>query len=404
MLHVTHPDSPAAARQRAQRRIAYRSWEGEALRPGEHAGTGYTRGAVVLASPAGAVSYTDPFVSHAAAQDFEYAHWTTEPVTVPFAFTDLIASWQVKTPEGTWVEIAVQVHGTAGASSWLTLARWAGDDSTVHPTSVPGQREATGRISTDAWLAADGNRGLSYRLRVTMLRPAGTELFPTLTYLGAVVSALPTPGEPSRHAGVVRTLELPQYSQQIHAGQYPHWDGGGNSWCSPTSTSMVMHYWTDGPYSDEYAWVEPHYENRHIHHAVRHCFDYSYGGAGNWSFNTAYASQYGLNAFVTRLRDLTEAEAFIAAGIPLVASIRVIEGELDGAGYTTQGHIVVVAGFTETGDVVCHDPAAPTPGEVRRVYRRDQFELAWLGASGGIVYVIHNRSVPLPPPPAEANW
>jgi hypothetical protein len=43
---------------------------------------------------------------------------------------------------------------------------------------------------------------------------------------------------------------------------------------------------------------------------------------------------------------------------------------------------------------------------VRHVYDRAQFEKAWLKATGGIVYVIHPSSVPLPPPavPSQPNW
>ena len=55
---------------------------------------------------------------------------------------------------------------------------------------------------------------------------------------------------------------------------------------------------------------------------ARNVFDYTYDGAGNWPFNTAYAAtRADLRGFVTRLRSLTEAEAFIAAGIPLVVSV-----------------------------------------------------------------------------------
>jgi len=28
----------------------------------------------------------------------------------------------------------------------------------------------------------------------------------------------------------------------------------------------------------------------------------------------------------------------------------------------------------------------------------------WLGSNGGLTYVMHPRDVPLPAPPAEANW
>jgi hypothetical protein len=59
--------------------------------------------------------------------------------------------------------------------------------------------------------------------------------------------------------------------------------------------------------------------------------------------------------------------------------------------------------------VICNDPAShviPSNDEVRVVFDRGRFERAWLGSSGGVVYVVHTDAVPLPPPadPAEANW
>jgi hypothetical protein len=38
--------------------------------------------------------------------------------------------------------------------------------------------------------------------------------------------------------------------------------------------------------------------------------------------------------------------------------------------------------------VIAYDPASDNDGLVRHVYDREQFERAWIPASGGIVYVI----------------
>jgi hypothetical protein len=131
--------------------------------------------------------------------------------------------------------------------------------------------------------------------------------------------------------------------------------------------------------------------------AARATFDPAYDGTGNWSFNTAWAAHEAGNAFVTRLRDLRDAERFVDAGIPLVASVAYPSGALTRAPtHGTVGHLVVIRGFTDPGDVVTNDPGAPSDRSVRRTYDRSEFERAWLGGSGGIVYVIHRDDQPLP--------
>ena len=49
---------------------------------------------------------------------------------------------------------------------------------------------------------------------------------------------------------------------------------------------------------------------------------------------------------------------------------------------------MVIGGFTGNGDVIAYDPASPDNQAVRHVYNREQFEQAWIPASGGIVYVV----------------
>jgi hypothetical protein len=68
-------------------------------------------------------------------------------------------------------------------------------------------------------------------------------------------------------------------------------------------------------------------------------------------------------------------------------------GELSGAPVSaSNGHLVVIVGFTAAGDPVVNDPAANTAAGVRHVYDRAEFENAWLPKSGGVVYVIHDAA------------
>jgi hypothetical protein len=174
---------------------------------------------------------------------------------------------------------------------------------------------------------------------------------------------------------------------------------------------MVLAYWgrrpdeacddSVGVHRDEAGAPDgPGYAHPAVVRAAEGTYDYAYGGTGNWSFNAAYASTFGMDAGISRLSSLAEAELFIEAGIPLVASLSFGKADLAGAGYGTAGHLLVVVGFSVNGDVVVNDPAShlvASNDEVRTVYDRAQFERLWLESSGGLVYVIRPPDVPPPP-------
>jgi hypothetical protein len=221
----------------------------------------------------------------------------------------------------------------------------------------------------------------------------------------SLVAAVVSAGRPEHDSGASEPLlrdgvelVVPSYSQRAHAGHFPELDGGGASWCSAASTAMLVSYWGRGPTEVEMAWVGEGHVDGCVDHAARGTYDRAYGGCGNWPFNTAYAATFGLEAFVTRMRSLRDAEACLQRGIPVAASISARPGELDDfLAEGSAGHLVVIRGQTPGGDPIVNDPAAPANDDVRRVYDRTQFERAWLGGgSGGIVYVVRPPEVPLP--------
>src|SRR5207247_1619040 len=237
-----------------------------------------------------------------------------------------------------------------------------------------------------------GEKMPAYRARVTCSRGAASAASPILRRISAVVSDTRsyTPRYPSpRYTDRAMELAVPRYSQEIHAGEFPEYDGGGEAWCSPTSTEMVVEYWNKRPTSSELSWVGPHADPQ-VDYAARFTYDAAYGGTGNWPFNTAYASRFGLSARVLQLGSLNDAERFILAGVPLVASISHARGALPGFlnNDGTNGHLLVIIGFTASGDVSANEPAATSDATVRRIYGREAFERAWIGGSGGVVYFI----------------
>ncbi|HET9808194.1 MAG TPA: C39 family peptidase [Candidatus Limnocylindria bacterium] len=338
-------------------------------------------------------SYSDPY---GRTVSDERGTWVSDPVRTPFAFDELIASWRASTPNGTWIDVQMRASGASRTTKWYTLAVWSSGDDTIHRTTVKGQQDGDGRVNVDTFEKADGAPELtSYELRVTLHRAAGITATPSVSFLAAVVSRASQHTVPSAFGGVARDLDVPMLSQETHAGHYPEYDGGGEAWCSPTSTAMVLGFWKAGPSATDLA-VFPgntHADGR-VDHAARFTYDWSYSGAGNWPYNTAYAASYGLDGFITRLRSLREAELFIEAGIPLVASI---SGVLPGFLFTsTNGHLLVIRGFAANGDVITNDPAVRANAQARKVYPRADFERIWLGGSTGTVYVIHPPAVRLP--------
>jgi hypothetical protein len=355
---------------------------------------------LVITRPAGTVEHTEPDLG--TTRTYEYGRWTSPTYRQGFDATQLVASWNATTPAGTW--LAVEMQGTTAAgekSQWYTMGRWALKDTDIIRTTVPDQEDAVGYIDVDTFVAAQPIAG--YQLRVTLYRAQGTRTTPAVSMVGAMTSNIPdrftAPAGPT--AGAWGTeLPVPRYSQNVHAGQYPEYGGGGEAWCSPTSTEMVVEYWGKKPSARDLEWIDPSIPDPSIPHAARFTYDHDYDGTGNWPFNTAYAASFGLSGHITRLSSLTDIEKFVKAGIPVITSQSFMSSELDGAGYGTSGHIMVVVGFTETGDVIANDPASSSDAAVRHVYKRDQFATIWLrtkrhnasggisGGPGGVAYIV----------------
>jgi hypothetical protein len=441
MLHENvYPDRTVMTAAGQGRDVVYRGFRFPAdLGDGTRLGVRASDAGLVLGGLPSRLEYADPHTGTRARYDV--GGWVSPPVQVGFGVHQVVPSWTADTPQGCWLQ--VEVCGWADdapVTGWYVLARWAAGDEGIRRTSVSGQRDEQAEVDADT-LVVTGAKPTGWQIRVTLARPVGAALGPTLRTIGAVASGPhptetgpdgtnrdTTAGEPERDtaaggpargtergtaahgteagepAARGKVLAVPPFSQRLHAGHYPDWGGGGDSWCSPTCTAMVLAYWGAGPAPDEYAWVAPTDPRPEVDHAARHCYDHAYRGAGNWPFNTAYAGRYGMDAFVTRLRSLAEAERFVAAGLPLVVSAAFRNGDVPGLDYDTKGHLIVLVGFTTDGDPVLNDPYASDDAGVRRTVDRHRFTTAWQQGSGGMVYVIRPPSVPLPPAPAQPNW
>ena len=308
----------------------------------------------------------------------------TGPVVLTsFGFFQAIASWNADTPAGTWIETLIQARIGTRWTKWYNLGVWAADSSTIERHSVNQQGDADGFVAVDTLVLTDKKTPANaLRLRVRLFSAGGTAT-PTVRNLAVAYSTTPAkpdalaPGNASRWN---RVLAVPECSQMV----YPD---GGEVWCSPTSTAMVLSYWQNntGP-------CEPR-----VRAAVEGVYDWLYDGHGNWPFNTAYAATQGLEGYVARFTNLAQAEEWIAAGVPVIISYAWKKSSLTGAPIpSSNGHLAVLVGFDAAGNPVVNDPAAPDDASVQRTYQRSELESLWLEHSGGTVYLIYPSGHPVP--------
>lgn len=336
----------------------------------------------------GQLSLRRPVLRTLHGRRFESGTWTSPWTSPGYAATQLIPSWEATTTGDSMVRVEVRARGANGkVGSWDTVADWALDNPKLKRTTYSGQTDDNGKVNVDTWQASSSVT--QWQVRVVLLRAAGTTADVTVQRVGAVASVrygATTTSKAGNAKGTV--LAVPKYSQMTHKGHLPQYGGGGEAWCSPTSTAMVLAYHGHRP--------TPNGINKHanavVDHTAKLVYDHGYRGTGNWAFNTAYAATLaGGDSYVTRLPNLRAAEPFIKEGVPLIVSIAFKRGELTGAPISSSnGHLVVLVGFDAKGNPVVNDPAGATNKAVRRTYSRAQFEKIWLNASSGTTYVIRN--------------
>ncbi len=306
---------------------------------------------------------------------------TTQVTEIPVAspilnWNQAIVSWNVKSPQGGRLRLEARLDFADHQSKWFVLADWSADASKAPRQSLNDQEDEDGDVETDT-LLVKGRITPNLLLRVTQESFSG-ETAPDLSLLTvcfADSSRLPAP----------QRLDAKVKAQQLNVplkfqGDYPN----GSVLCSPTSLCMLINYW--GKKTGLGALDVPE-----VAAAV---YDPVWKGTGNWPFNTAFAgSQPGLRSYVTRLNSFAELTRLVGHGIPVATSVAY--GLLKGKEKrdNDDGHLVVVTGFTDGGDLRINDPGKNTGGP--QIYLRRAFEKAW-AVSGNTVYIVHPEGQVLP--------
>lgn len=273
----------------------------------------------------------------------------------------VLASCNATVPAGAGLALEVRVARSAQSewSPWLHVFEWG---------AVPTQHErrlvADGaRVDVDYLVLDETARRVQYRLQAF---GQGVVVERVALCTSAPPAAVAAAARPAPRV-VAAALDVPQRSQRSAPAEL------APRICSPTSLAMVL---------------EHHGRNHATVDVARVALDPRHDIYGNWPRAVQTAHAFGLDALLVRFDDWDAVSTVVASGLPVIASIGVREGQLDGAPYpSTSGHLVVLCGFDASGDVVVNDPAAAPPEPVRRTYRRAQFERVWMDR-GGTAYVL----------------
>lgn len=304
------------------------------------------------------------------------------PFDPGFEWTEMIPSWNLPSPLAT-IKLDVALDEPATNPRWYEFGTWTSVAEGLRQSSKD-QKDELAEVQTDTLVVATPRRQIWIRLSLDEKPEAAEKAFPFLTLSFRNPKAAPAKEAPLEVAWG-KVIEVPRRSQMSYEG--------GEVWCSPTCVSMMMAHWAKE--------LKQPKLDKDVPEIVRSVFDPNWPGTGNWPFNTAYAGSLpGLRGYVARFGGVREIEDWIDADIPVVASVSSAMLKGKPAKEPNDGHLVVVVGFTRTGDPVFNDPGRSK--EIRQVYKRADFERAW-ASSGNTVYLIYPKSKK-PPENRLGHW
>ncbi len=306
--------------------------------------------------------------------------YTSRVLRTPFPFNDLVPSWNVDVPPGAGFAVEIRVGRDQGDfwTPYYYLGRW-GEAPKLEQKVV---KDENGFINVDYFQSTARFDRLQYRFhfaasdpqRPAVLRRVAFACSNTLNDAELARKHRRTV-DPGPKEQWVRRLPVPFRSQKWESEELR------SQICSPTSVSMVL----------EYRGIK-----RPTTEVCATILDREYHMYGNWWRAVQGAYTYGLPGYVERFGDWNAVKRHIAAGQPIIASIRVRRGQLRNAPYRqSDGHLLVITGFDDEGNVLINDPAASTPEQGITKYYREDMERIWMDR-GGVGYIL------LPPPAPQA--
>ena len=312
--------------------------------------------------PSGTPQFDSPRFTELAPAPEHHGNGDGESPLVPVApFDRAVLSWN---GVGHWrLEMRLRIDGAL--TPYYTLGVLDGEAQSSAPPPDPAGEDV--HLDLDTLRVGEGRTADAFQVRAT--GTGDLTLLAVAHYRAEDCAYTEQPALPSAWGTV---LDVPSRAQK-DVEEETHI---GGIVCSPTSVSMALEY-----HGGTYRTID----------VCRAVVDGASKVYGNWPCNTGAAARLlpGSWSAVVKMTGFAEMEQEIARGFPVVLSHRWEAGDLSNPPILrSNGHLILVVGFTPNGDVVVNDPAAKVD-EVRRVYRRRELFHTWQELSQGIVYLIH---------------
>lgn len=315
----------------------------------------------------------------------ELGTYTSEEIETE-DFTNLILTWNSKTPENTYIEVLARayiVERDDVVGRWSEYLSWGLWGTTINSSSKNSECEIA-KIDTDVFVVRDKENNVGKKIQIKVnLYSSDLKSTPKLNQLTATFidnnKAKEVLIDNTEKIYYNKVLETPCFSQ------YEREESIAARICSPTSLTMVLNRMGEKLIVEDVAW---------------NCYDYKYDGFGNWAFNVAFAGSLGYEAYI-EYGSLEALEREISKGYPVVVSVKYTNDinnkeypYIENSPLTTSGHLIVVCGIEVNNSnevyIVVNDPAGKNNESVRRKYKLNEFLISW-SKSNNAMYIVNKK-------------
>jgi hypothetical protein len=297
--------------------------------------------------------------------------WISPVIAAPFAFDELVYSWNIRLGDKEAFRIYLKVAFAPGdETDWLYGGFWG--DLKEQVTNREKPKFDRGMVDMD-WLKLTA-KALSYQFQIESAgeKPLGS--LPILTVI--CTDNKPTPDlfskffpVPSQKSIPGRIFDVPLRRQMDSGGEYI------KDRCQSAALASAMEYFG---------------KPVHLEDIVRYTHDPEYNYPGLWPRVIGAAGEFGFDGYIDRFREWDSVRKALSEHKILLTSIRMAEGECKAPPYKKMGnHIIVLNGITDDGRVVVTDSALGKSGKGYLCqWLQEDFEKIWMRTKGGITMVI----------------